>query len=89
MPCMPQMFKEVARPPERLNKTRGIGVIAAPSDVVAKVVSDEYERWGRHPEGAAHPRRRDGPPTAARLWRSSGAATACVSPLWPSSVLLQ
>ena len=42
---MRQMSKEVARPPERLNKTRGVGVIAAPSELVAKVVADDYEVW--------------------------------------------
>ena len=40
-----QMFKEVARPPAKLNKTRGIGRIGAPPDLVAKVVADEYEAW--------------------------------------------
>jgi len=33
----PQMFKELAKPPEKLNKTRGIGIIAATPDLVADV----------------------------------------------------
>lgn len=40
-----QMYKEIARPPEKLNKTRGIGIIDAPPDLVAAVVADEYEAW--------------------------------------------
>lgn len=39
------MYKEVAKPPEKLNKTRGIGNIQAPPDLVAEVVADEYEAW--------------------------------------------
>ncbi len=39
------MYKEIAKPPEKLNKTRGIGVITAPPELVATVVADEYEAW--------------------------------------------
>ena len=40
-----QLYKEVAKPPEKLNKTRGIGVIKAPTDFVASVIADDYEAW--------------------------------------------
>lgn len=40
-----QMSKEVAVPPEKLNKTRGIGVINSPPELVAGVIADEYEAW--------------------------------------------
>lgn len=40
-----QMYKEIAQPPEKMNKTRGIGIIAAPPELVAGVVADEYEAW--------------------------------------------
>ena len=40
-----QMYKEIAKAPEKLNKTRGIGSIAAPPELVAAVVADEYEAW--------------------------------------------
>jgi hypothetical protein len=40
-----QIYKEAAKPPEKLNKTRGIGVIKAPPDLVATIVADEYEAW--------------------------------------------
>lgn len=39
------MYKEIAKPPEKLNKTRGIGIIAAPPELVAAVVADDYEAW--------------------------------------------
>ncbi len=41
----PQMFKELAKPPEKLNKTRGIGIIAAAPDLVADVITHDYEKW--------------------------------------------
>ena len=40
-----QLYKEVAKPPEKLNKTRGIGIIKAPTDFVASVIADDYEAW--------------------------------------------
>ncbi|KAK9917989.1 hypothetical protein WJX75_000296 [Coccomyxa subellipsoidea] len=40
-----KMYKEIAQPPEKMNKTRGIGIIAAPPELVAGVVADEYEAW--------------------------------------------
>lgn len=40
-----QLYKEVAKPPEKLNKTRGIGIIKAHADFVAGVVADDYEAW--------------------------------------------
>lgn len=40
-----EMYKEIAKAPEKLNKTRGIGVITAPPEIVATVVADEYEAW--------------------------------------------
>jgi hypothetical protein len=39
------MFKELAKPPEKLNKTRGIGIIAAAPDLVADVITHDYEKW--------------------------------------------
>ena len=44
-PIAAQIPKEVAVPPEKLNKTRGIGVINAPPELVAGVITDEYEAW--------------------------------------------
>ena len=35
----------MAKPPEKLNKTRGIGIIKAPTDFVASVIADDYEAW--------------------------------------------
>ncbi len=40
-----QLYKEVAKPPEKLNKTRGIGIIKAHPDVVVSVIADDYETW--------------------------------------------
>ena len=40
-----QLYKEVAKPPEKLNKTRGIGIIKAPTDFVVSVIADDYEAW--------------------------------------------
>ena len=45
------MFKELARPPEKLNKTRGIGIIAAPPQLVADVITYDYERWDDNMRG--------------------------------------
>lgn len=40
-----QLYKEIAKPPEKLNKTRGIGIIKAHADFVASVIADDYETW--------------------------------------------
>ncbi|KAK9830896.1 hypothetical protein WJX81_002723 [Elliptochloris bilobata] len=40
-----EMFRELAKPPEKLNKTRGVGVIAAPPQLVADVITHDYEKW--------------------------------------------
>ena len=48
---VPQMFKELAKPPAKLNKTRGIGAIAAPPQFVADVISYDYEKWDENIKG--------------------------------------
>lgn len=40
-----QLYRKVAKAPEKLNMTRGIGIIKAPPDFVASVVADDYESW--------------------------------------------
>lgn len=45
------MFKELAKPPEKLNKTRGIGIIAAPPQLVADVITYDYEQWDDNMRG--------------------------------------
>ena len=45
------MFKELAKPPKKLNKTRGIGIIAAPPQLVADVITYDYEQWDDNMRG--------------------------------------
>ena len=40
-----QLYRKVAKAPEKLNRTRGIGVVKAPPDFVASVIADDYESW--------------------------------------------
>lgn len=40
-----QLYRAVAETPKELNKTRGIGIIEAPPDFVASVISNDYESW--------------------------------------------